>query len=51
LIISGDELIVDGPRQLGDLVEGIGRFHLPLPAQQLAGLHHRNERNGGNGDG
>ena len=38
LIISGDELIVDEPRELGDLIEGIGRFHLPLHAQQLAGL-------------
>jgi hypothetical protein len=25
-------------RELGDLVAGIGRFHLPLHAQQLAGL-------------
>jgi hypothetical protein len=38
LIVSGDELVVDEPRSLGDLVAGIGRFHLPLHAQQLAGL-------------
>jgi hypothetical protein len=38
LIISGDEMVVDGPRSLVDLVEGIGRFHLPMHAQQLAKL-------------
>jgi hypothetical protein len=38
LIISGDELIVDEPRLLGDLIEGVGRFHLPIHARQLAGL-------------
>jgi len=38
LIISANELIVDQPRELGDLVESIGRFHLPLHARQLAGL-------------
>jgi hypothetical protein len=38
LIISGDEMVVDEPRSLFDLVEGIGRFHLPMHTQQLAGL-------------
>ena len=38
LIISADELIVDEPRSLGDLIEGVGRFHLPIHAQQLSGL-------------
>jgi hypothetical protein len=38
LIISGQELVVDEPRSLAGLVGGIGAFHLPLHAVQLAGL-------------
>jgi hypothetical protein len=38
LIISGDQLVVDQPRTVEDLIEGVGRSHLPLHAQQLAEL-------------
>ena len=38
LIISGDELIVDEPWPLRDLVEGAGTIHLPRHARQLTGL-------------
>jgi hypothetical protein len=38
LIISGEELIVDEPWPLADLVGGIGAIHLPRHAVQLAGL-------------
>ena len=38
LIVSNDELIVDEPWSLADLVGGIGGFHLPRHAAQLAGL-------------
>jgi hypothetical protein len=38
LIISNDELIVDEPRPLADLIAGVGTVHLPRHARQLAGL-------------
>jgi len=38
LILSGDQLIVDEPWPLSDLVEGVGTVHLPRHARQLAGL-------------
>jgi len=38
LIVSGDQMIVDEPWSLGDLVEGVGTVHLPRHARQLAGL-------------
>ncbi len=38
LIISGDRLVVDQPWTVEDLIEGVGRTHLPLHARQLAGL-------------
>jgi hypothetical protein len=38
LIISGDELIVDEPWPLQDLVQGLGTIHVPRHAAQLAGL-------------
>jgi hypothetical protein len=38
LIVSNDELVVDEPRSLAGLIGGIGAFHLPLHAVQLAGL-------------
>jgi len=36
--ISNDELIVDEPRPLADLIAGVGTVHLPRHARQLAGL-------------
>jgi hypothetical protein len=36
--ISGDQLIVDEPWPLQDLVEGVGTIHVPRHAAQLAGL-------------
>jgi hypothetical protein len=38
LIVSANELMVDQPWPLGDLVQGIGTIHLPRHARQLAGL-------------
>src|SRR5215472_6444519 len=38
LIISNDELIVDEPWPLADLIAGVGTIHLPRHARQLAGL-------------
>ena len=38
LIISGEDLMVDEPWPLADLVGGIGAIHLPRHAAQLAGL-------------
>ncbi len=38
LIISGEDLIVDEPWTLADLVGGVGTVHLPRHAAQLAGL-------------
>src|SRR5215831_17163404 len=38
LIISNDELIVDEPWPLADLITGVGTIHLPRHARQLAGL-------------
>ena len=38
LIISGDDLVVDEPWALADLVGGVGAIHLPRHAAQLAGL-------------
>jgi hypothetical protein len=38
LIISGEDLIVDEPWALADLVGGVGAIHLPRHAAQLAEL-------------
>jgi len=38
LIISNDELVVDEPWPLADLIAGVGTVHLPRHARQLAGL-------------
>jgi hypothetical protein len=38
LIISNDELVVDEPWPLADLITGVGTIHLPRHARQLAGL-------------
>jgi hypothetical protein len=38
LIVSGEELVVDEPWSLADLVTGVGIFHLPRHAEQLAAL-------------
>jgi hypothetical protein len=38
LIVSGDHVLVDEPRPLRSLIEGIGRVHLPAHAQQLRDL-------------
>jgi len=38
LIVSGDEIVVDEPRPLRALIEGIGRAHLPMHTQQLQSL-------------
>jgi hypothetical protein len=38
LIISNDELVVDEPWALADLIAGVGTIHLPRHARQLAGL-------------
>jgi hypothetical protein len=38
LIVSDDEVVVDEPAPLRSLIEGIGRAHLPMHAQQLRGL-------------
>lgn len=38
LIISGAELVVDGPTTLGDFVRSVGTIHLPRHADQLASL-------------
>lgn len=38
LIISNDELIVDEPWSLGQLVQGVGVVHLPRHADQLRAL-------------
>lgn len=38
LIVSGDELVVDEPRTLAELVRGVAAFHLPQHAGQLARL-------------
>ncbi|GAB3422201.1 maleylpyruvate isomerase mycothiol-dependent enzyme family protein [Flindersiella endophytica] len=37
-ILSNDELVVDEPRPLRFLVEGVGQIHLPLHTQQLLSL-------------
>jgi hypothetical protein len=38
LIISNNELVVDEPWPLADLIAGVGTIHLPRHARQLAGL-------------
>jgi hypothetical protein len=38
LIISNDELVVDEPWPLADLITGVGTIHLPRHARQLSGL-------------
>ncbi len=38
LIVSNDQLIVDEPWSLADLIGGVARFHLPQHAGQLARL-------------
>ena len=38
LIISNDELVVDEPWPLADLIAGAGTIHLPRHGRQLAGL-------------
>jgi hypothetical protein len=38
LTVSGDRVLVDEPRPLRSLIEGIGRNHLPAHVQQLRGL-------------
>jgi hypothetical protein len=38
LIVSGEQLVVDEPWSLADLVTGVGIFHLPRHAEQLAAL-------------
>jgi hypothetical protein len=38
LIISNDEMVVDEPWPLADLIAGVGTIHLPRHARQLAGL-------------
>jgi hypothetical protein len=38
LIVSGDQVLVDEPRPLRALIEGLGRNHLPGHAQQLRTL-------------
>jgi hypothetical protein len=38
LIISNDELMLDSPLPLRDLIDGLGHVHLPRHAEQLAGL-------------
>jgi hypothetical protein len=38
LIVSDDEVVVDEPRPLRSLIEGIGRAHLPMHGQQLRSL-------------
>jgi hypothetical protein len=38
LIISADQLIVDEPWSLRDLLAGVATVHLPQHAEQLAGL-------------
>ena len=38
LIISNDELVVDEPWPLADLIAGVGTIHLPRHGRQLAGL-------------
>ena len=38
LIVSDDEVVVDGPSSLRSLIETIGRAHLPMHAQQLRDL-------------
>jgi hypothetical protein len=40
LIVSGDQVIVDEPWPLRDLIEGIGQAHLPLHVEQLRALKH-----------
>lgn len=38
LIVSKDQIVTDQPQPLRWLVEGVARVHLPLHANQLAGL-------------
>lgn len=38
LIVSGDELVVDEPRTVAELVAGVASYHLPQHAGQLARL-------------
>jgi hypothetical protein len=38
LIISNDEVMVDGPLPLRGLIDGLGQVHLPRHAEQLAAL-------------
>lgn len=38
LIVSKDQVVVDEPRPLGFLVEGVGQVHLPLHTEQLRSL-------------
>jgi hypothetical protein len=38
LIVSNDELMVDEPWTLGQLVQGVGAVHLPRHADQLRSL-------------
>jgi hypothetical protein len=38
LIVSGDQVVVDEPRPLRALIEGIGHAHLPMHAEHLRSL-------------
>jgi hypothetical protein len=38
LIVSGTELMVDEPRPIGQMLTGLGQFHVPMHAVQLASL-------------
>jgi hypothetical protein len=38
LIVSGDQVVVDEPRPLRALIEGIGQAHLPMHAEHLRSL-------------
>lgn len=38
LIVSGPELMVDEPRPIGQMLAGLGEFHVPMHAAQLASL-------------
>jgi hypothetical protein len=38
LIVSNDEVVLDGPLTVRNLIEGLGQVHLPRHAEQLAAL-------------
>jgi hypothetical protein len=38
LIISNDEVVLDAPMSLRDLIDGLGQVHLPRHAERLAAL-------------